>query len=51
VFSWGGGGETRNHEIEAEPAKIGGGNVAGAISGRFSNLSDITNIATMMKME
>jgi hypothetical protein len=29
--------------------KIGGGNAAGAVPGRFSNLSNITNTATMMK--
>jgi hypothetical protein len=51
VISRGGGGEIRNHEIEAEPAKIGGGNAAGAIPYRISNLSNITNTATMMKRE
>jgi hypothetical protein len=31
--------------------KIGEENTAGAIPGRLSNLSDITNTATMMKRE
>jgi hypothetical protein len=31
--------------------KIGGGNAVRAVPGRFSNLFDITNIATMMKIE
>jgi hypothetical protein len=31
--------------------KIGGGNIAGAISGRFSNLSDIMKTVTMIKRE
>jgi hypothetical protein len=31
--------------------KIEGGNVVGAIPGRFSNLSNITNTVTMMKRE
>jgi hypothetical protein len=31
--------------------KVGGGNAAGVTLGRFSNLSDITNAATMMKRE
>jgi hypothetical protein len=31
--------------------KIGGENTARVAPGRFSNLSDITNIATMMKRE
>jgi hypothetical protein len=31
--------------------KIGGGNAAGVALGRFSNLSNITNTATMMKRE
>jgi hypothetical protein len=34
---------------KAEPVKIGGRNAAGVVPGRFSNLSDITNTATMMK--
>jgi hypothetical protein len=43
--------ETRNHETEAEPVKIRVGNVAGAVPDRFSNLSNITNTATMTKRE
>jgi hypothetical protein len=35
----------------AEPAKIGGENAVRAIPGRFSNLSNITNTATVMKRE
>jgi hypothetical protein len=31
--------------------KIGGGNTVGAVPGRFSNLSNITNTATIMKRE
>jgi hypothetical protein len=31
--------------------KIGGGNIAEVTTGRFSNLSDITTIATIMKRE
>jgi hypothetical protein len=42
-------GETRNHETEAEPVKIGGGNAARAIPVRFSYLFNITNTATMIK--
>jgi hypothetical protein len=41
----------RNHKIDVEPAKIGGGNTTGAILGFISNLFDITNTATMMKRE
>jgi hypothetical protein len=41
VFSWGGGRKIRDHKTEAELAKIGGRNVAWAIPGRFSNLSNI----------
>jgi hypothetical protein len=51
VFPGGGSGETRNHETEDVPTKIGGGNTIGVTSGCFSNLSDITNTATMMKRE
>jgi ribosomal protein S5 len=43
-----------NHEntkIEAKPAKIGGGNVAGAVLSRICTLSNITNTATTMKKE
>jgi hypothetical protein len=36
------------HETEVVPPKIGGGNAARAIPGRFSNLS---NTATMIKRE
>jgi hypothetical protein len=32
-----------NHEIEAEPVKIGGGNADGAVPSRFFNFSNITN--------
>jgi hypothetical protein len=46
-----GGGKTWNHKIEVVPAKIGGGNATEVTPGRFSNLSDITNTATMMKRE
>jgi hypothetical protein len=31
--------------------KIRGGNATGAITGRFSNLSNITNTTTMIKRE
>jgi hypothetical protein len=51
VFSRGGDRETLNHETEDEPTKIRGGNAAEAVSSHFSNLSNITNIATMMKRE
>jgi hypothetical protein len=51
VFPRGGGGETRNHETEVVHAKIEGGNTAGVTPGRFSNLSNITNTATMIKRE
>jgi hypothetical protein len=51
VFLRGGGGETRNRETEAVLVNIRGGNAAGVAPGRFSNLSDITNIATIMKRE
>jgi hypothetical protein len=34
-----------------ESAKIGRGNAVEAVSGHISNLSDITNTATMMKRE
>jgi hypothetical protein len=40
-----------NHETEAGPTKIRMGNAAGTVPGRFSNLSNITNTATMMKRE
>jgi hypothetical protein len=43
--------KTRNHETNVVPVKIGGGNAAGAILGRFSNLSNITNTATKMNTE
>jgi hypothetical protein len=39
------------HETEDVPAKIGWGNAARVSPGRFSNLSDITTIATTMKRE
>jgi hypothetical protein len=51
AFPRGGGGETWNHETKGVPVKIGGGNTVRAIPGRFSNLSNITYTATMMKME
>jgi hypothetical protein len=51
VFSRGGGGERRNHEIEVERAKIRAGNAGKAVPDRFSNLSDITNTATTIKRE
>jgi hypothetical protein len=51
VFPRGGGGETRNIETEAIPAKIGGGNDAEVAPGRFSNLPDINTIDTAMKRE
>jgi hypothetical protein len=51
VFPRGGGGETRNPETEAVPAKIGGGNAAGVTLGRFSTLSDINTIITTIKRE
>jgi hypothetical protein len=42
----------RRWQRNTKAAKIGGGNAAGAVStGHFSNLSDITNTATMMKRE
>jgi hypothetical protein len=45
------GGEIRNHETEAKPVNIGGGNAAGAIPNFFSNLYNFNNTATMMKRE
>jgi hypothetical protein len=51
AFPRGGGRETQNCETEVVSAKIGGGNAIGVASGRFSNLHDITNTATMMKRE
>jgi hypothetical protein len=48
---WGCGGETWNHETKDVPTKIGGGNAAGVAPDRFSNLSEITNTATMMNRE
>jgi hypothetical protein len=51
VFLRRGGGETQNTETEAVPTKIGGGNDAKVVPGRFSNLSDITAIDTAMKRE
>jgi hypothetical protein len=39
------------HEIESVPVKIGGGNAIGVAPDRFSNLSNISNTATMMKRE
>jgi hypothetical protein len=41
----------RNTKTEAEPAKIGGGNAAGAIPGCISNLSNIIISVSMMKRE
>jgi hypothetical protein len=46
-----GGGETRNIETEAVPAKIGGGNTTGVAPGCFSTLSNINTIITVMKRE
>jgi hypothetical protein len=46
-----GGIETRNTEIEAVPAKIGGGNATRVVPGRFSTLSDVNTIVTAMKRE
>jgi hypothetical protein len=46
-----GGGETRNTETEAIPAKIGGGNTAGVAPRCFSTLSDVNTIITAMKRE
>jgi hypothetical protein len=46
AFPRGRGGETRNIEIEAVPAKIGGGNAAGVAPGCFSTLFDINTIIT-----
>jgi hypothetical protein len=43
--------ETRNTEIEAIPAKIGGGNAAGVTPGRFSTLFDVNTIINAMKRE
>jgi hypothetical protein len=51
AFLRGGGRETRSHETKAISAKIGGGNAAEVAPCRFSNLSDITNTATMIKRE
>jgi hypothetical protein len=45
------GGETRNTETEAVPAKIGWGNAAGVAPRRFSTLFDINAIITAMKRE
>jgi hypothetical protein len=39
------------HETKDVPAKIGEGNAAGVAPDRFSNLSNITNTAAMMKRE
>jgi hypothetical protein len=44
-----GGGETRNTEIEAVPAKIGGGNTVGVAPGCFSTLSDVNTTITSIK--
>jgi hypothetical protein len=41
----------KNHETEAEPVKIRGGIIAGAIPGCISTLYNITNTATMMKRD
>jgi hypothetical protein len=46
-----GGGETRNRETEAVPVKIGGGNAAGVVAGRFSTLFDINTIITAINRE
>jgi hypothetical protein len=46
VFPRGGGREARNIEIEAIPAKIGGGNTTGVAPGCFSTLSDVNTIIT-----
>jgi hypothetical protein len=40
-----------NTKIEANPAKIGGRNAVGVSPDRFSNLPNITTIATIMKRE
>jgi hypothetical protein len=36
-------------KTKAKHVKIGGGNATGAVPGRISNLSNVTNTATMMK--
>jgi hypothetical protein len=51
VFSRGVGGETQNHETEAEPVKIGWGNTAEVVPGCFSNISKNTNTTSMMRRE
>jgi hypothetical protein len=43
--------EKHENEIEVVPAKIGGGNAIEVAPGRFSNLTNITNTAIMMKRE
>jgi hypothetical protein len=40
-----------NTEIEAVPAKIGGGNIVRVTPRRFSTLSNINTIITAMKKE
>jgi hypothetical protein len=51
AFTRGGGGETRNTEIEVVLAKIGRGNATGVAPGCFSNLSNINTIDTTLKRE
>jgi hypothetical protein len=45
AFPRGGGEETWNHKTEAKHAKIGGGNVAGAVPSCFLNLSNCREYA------
>jgi hypothetical protein len=51
VFPRGGGGETRNTEAEAVPAKIRERNAAGVAPRCFPTLSDTNAIITAMKRE
>jgi hypothetical protein len=51
AFPRGGCREIGNHETEADPAKIRGGNAVRFAPGRVSHHSNNTNTATMMKME
>jgi hypothetical protein len=43
--------ETRNRETTAIPTKIGGKNVARVAPERFSTLSDVNTIITVIKRE
>jgi hypothetical protein len=51
MFSREGGGETRKPQNRGCSSEDWRGNAAKVTPGRFSNLSDITNTATMLKRE